>query len=506
MSVQKNVLEYLEASARKHPDKVVYTDESRSMTYREFQEEAALVGTMLARELSCINQPIAVFVNRCVSSLVAFMGVLYSGNFYVPIDSGMPRQRMERMLEKLQPAAILYDPQEEPQAMEFSHRYTMLCTERKALYETEVALLKLCRSQVLDIDPVYTIFTSGSTGTPKGIVISHRSVIDFIDWMADACGFTEEDVMGNQAPFYFDCSVKDIYLTLKCGATAHILPKKFFAFPMLLMDYLNEKKVTALVWATSAFHLVANSGALSQRPPKTVKKLAIGGEAMLAKMLNIWRRALPQTVYINLYGPTEVTVDCTYYVVDREFRDAEAIPIGRPCANKQVLLLDEELNPVPDGEPGEICVRGIGVAKGYYNDSEKTAEAFVQNPRNPAYSDIIYRTGDIALKNEEGLLVFQARRDGQIKHMGYRIEMGEIERAVSSHSQVKENFCFYDKAREQIVCLYDGEVESARVLQHLRKLLPKYMFPNVLCRTAMRHNANGKIDRPAMQEDYFRGK
>lgn len=147
---------------------------------------------------------------------------------------------------------------------------------------------------MLDIDPVYAIFTSGSTGTPKGIVISHRSVIDFIEWMAEACQITGEDVMGNQAPFYFDLSVKDIYLTLKCGATTHIIPKKDFLFPTLLIDFLEEKKVTALIWATSAFHLVANSGVLEKKAPSCLLTAILGGEALQAKQLNRWRAALPQ--------------------------------------------------------------------------------------------------------------------------------------------------------------------------------------------------------------------
>ncbi len=505
MALQKNVLEYLEESARRYPDKLAFTDDKIERTYSQFLQEAQRIGTMLIHEVDCLNSPIAVLVDRRVSSLEAFFGILFSGNFYVPVDNKMPRQRVEAMLEKLSPAAVLYDPQDERLALEFADRYHLLCTEKKALYEPDEALLAGRRSQILDIDPVYTIFTSGSTGVPKGIVISHRAVIDFIDWMASACGIMQQDVMGNQAPFYFDCSVKDIYLTIKCGATAHVLPKKLFAFPILLMQYLREKQVTALIWATSGFNLVANSGVLQKLPPEHVRLVAVGGEAMLAKNLNIWRRAIPNAVFFNLYGPTEVTVDCTYYRVDREFLDTEAVPIGRPCGNKEVLLLDETLRPVADGEPGEICVRGIGVARGYYNDPEKTEAAFVQNPNRPYYPDILYRTGDIAVRNLDGLLVFQSRKDGQIKHMGYRIELGEIERAVSGFSKIRENFCFYDRGKEQIVCLYDGDAQAEEVIRYLGDLLPKYMYPNILEKKSLLHNANGKIDRARMQEEYFRG-
>lgn len=188
--------------------------------------------------------------------------------------------------------------------------------------------------------------------TPKGIVIAHRSVIDFTEWMADACQFTHQDVMGNQAPFYFDLSVKDIYLTLKCGATTHIIPKKDFLFPTLLMDFLEEKKVTALVWATSAFHLVANSGVLEKKVPSHLRTVILGGEALQAKQLNRWRAALPAVQYTNLYGPTEVTVDCTWYPIQREFADGERIPIGRPAPTKRSFSWMSTSSPCPQDSRG----------------------------------------------------------------------------------------------------------------------------------------------------------
>ncbi len=505
MALQKNVLEYLEESARRYPDKLAFTDDKVERTYSQFLQEARRIGTMLIHEAECLNSPIAVFVDRRVSSLEAFFGILYSGNFYVPVDNRMPRQRVEAMLEKLSPAAVLYDPQDERLALEFADRYHLLCTEKKALYEPDELLLAGRRSRILDIDPVYTIFTSGSTGVPKGIVITHRGVIDLAEWLTDAIGYRHEDVFGNQAPFYFDGSVKDIYSTVKLGATLHILPKKLFSFPILLADALREKKITVIQWATSAFNLVASSGILEKGIPKNLRIVAAAGETMQAKYLNAWRRVLPETKFVNLYGPTEVTVDCTYYVVDREYSDREAVPIGIPCENKEILLLDETLHPVADGEPGEICVRGLGLAKGYYEEAEKTDAAFIQNPLNTRYPDLIYRTGDIAVRNSDGLLVFQSRKDGQIKHMGYRIELGEIERAVSGFSKIRETFCFYDREREQIVCLYDGDAQADEIIRYLGDLLPKYMYPNVLENKSLLHNANGKIDRARMQEEYFRG-
>ena len=502
--IQKNVLEYLEHSAAEFPEKIAFADEKQAVTFAGMRASAQALGTAVMAKTQRYNAPIVVLTERTAATLTAFMGVLYSGNYYVPLDSKMPIPRMKSILDTVMPAAILYPADTEKTVQQLEADCPLLCEEEAFAYPVDADALDRRRSRILDIDPVYIIFTSGSTGKPKGIVISHRSVIDFTEWMAEAGRFSSQDVLGNQAPFYFDLSVKDIYLTLKCGATTYIIPKKLFMFPLLLVRFLEEKKVTALVWATSAFHLVANSGALKKEVPTHLRTVILGGEALQAKQLNQWRAALPEVRYINLYGPTEVTVDCTWYPIEREFSDSEIIPIGRACANKEVFLLDENLQPVPVGQPGEICVRGIGLAKGYFHEPEKTQNVFIPDPRNPYYPDMIYRTGDIAVMDEEGVLTFLSRQDGQIKHMGYRIELGEIETALNSIEGVAETICCFDRKHDKIVCIYSGDSEERTLAKAVRTLLPRYMLPNVYHHLeAMPHNANGKIDRVKLKEQYI---
>ena len=496
----KNILEYLELSAQKYYTKIAFTDENNSITYGECVERSKKVGTQLL-ELNSMRQPVAVLLDKNVESLTSFFGVVYSGNFYVVIDSFMPKDRIEKIFETLKPIAMISDYAHQELAQSLHHK--VYYYEDLLNVDIDEESLKQVRNRMIDTDPLYALFTSGSTGMPKGAVVSHRNVINYALWYKETFDINEETQFGSQTPFYFSMSVSDVYSTIIAGATLHIIPKKLFSFPIKLIEYMNEKKVNTIYWVPSALCIVANLKVLNYADLEYVNKVLFAGEVMPTKQLNYWMDKLPNAMFANLFGPTETTDICTYYIVDRKFNDDEVLPIGKACNNCDVFLLDENDEEVLDDREGELCVRGSFLALGYYNNDEKTREAFVQNPLNKAYPEMIYRTGDLVKYNENGELIYITRKDFQIKHMGYRIELGEIEAAVNSLEKIQSCAVIFDDKKDKIVLIYTGKIDDKGIMEGISNKIPHYMYPNVIVKVKMMsYNQNGKIDRKWLNGHY----
>ncbi len=497
----KNVLEYLERSAKTFPEKTAVVDPEKSSTYEELLHHAKRIGSFLSAQ-ETPGSPVAVFMDKSVEALTAFMGIVYAGCFYISINTEQPSFRINQILEASGAGSVILLGNDHTVLKDAG--YTGKCFDYHDMIKEEIqeeTLLHI-KNHALDVDPLYCNFTSGSTGIPKGVLVSHRSVIDFMEYFPALFHITKEDVIGNQAPFDFDVSVKDIYSTLNVGATMVIIPKKLFSMPARLLDYLCDHQVTTLIWAVSALCLVSQLKGFTYKVPALVSKVLFSGEAMPVKQLNIWRKYLPDASYVNLYGPTEITCNCTYYEIDREFADDEKLPIGKPFPNEKVFLLDENDKQVTqNGILGELCVAGTALALGYYKNPGQTKRAFVQNPLNPHYPELIYRTGDLAFYDEYNKLYFAGRKDFQIKHMGHRIELEEIEMALNGYSLIERACCVFDAQKNRITAFYVGTMEGKEISGKMRETLPVYMIPTVFhSLPELPITANGKVDRKKLLE------
>lgn len=498
----KNIIEMLENSARKYPDKQVFADADRGISYSEFLDRVYSVGTAIVNS-GFNKEPIAIIAERSVCCLEIMFGVLAGGCFYTVIDSEMPTDRIKAIFNTLKPSAVIAtDGYAEKAADVGGVRVIEYGAATSCRADKE--RLSVVRKNIIDTDPAYVLFTSGSTGVPKGAAVSHRSVLAYIKWFADTFGIDGNTVFGSQTPFYFSMSVSDVFSTVYAGASLTVIPKTLFSFPMKLIEFINERRVNTIYWVPSALGIIANWKVLDYGELKYINKVLFAGEVMPVKQLNYWRSKLPDAVFANLFGPTETTDICTYYVVDREFSNDETLPIGKHCDNCDVFVVKENGTRAKDGEEGELYARGSFLALGYYNNPEKTAAAFVQNPLNKAYPETVYKTGDLVRYNENGELVYISRKDFQIKHMGYRIELGEIEAAAGAIDGISSAAAIYDSMEDSIVLIYEGkQKDTAAVFQALALKLPDYMMPQRVIRIkAMPHNQNGKTDRKWLSENY----
>ncbi len=493
--MQKNVIEYLKKTTLSLPNKIAVKDNVEEISFKQLYDSSLNIASKIYG-CNVRNSPVAVFLNKSGKAIEAFAGINMSGNFYVPIDIKSPDSRIISIIEVLDAKVIITNNENKSRLSNIYNGKILVIDDIEKVKNPKD--IEDIFNTSIDTDPAYAIFTSGSTGTPKGVVIPHRGIIDYIDWAIHEFNIDSETMIGNQAPFYFDNSTLDIYLMYSTGATLNIIPESNFIFPAKLVDYLNEHKITFIFWVPFALINIANLNIFHSNVPLFLKDVFFAGEVMPNKHLNYWRRYLPNCRYVNLYGPTEITVDCSYYIVKREFGDNESLPIGFPCRNTDILILTETNELAKMNQQGELCVRGSSLSLGYYNDPEKTAKAFVQNPLHSHYPEIIYRTGDIVYRNELEEIIYIGRKDFQIKHNGYRIELGEIETAALGTKLINNCCAVYNNTLKQIVLFYLADTEIN--LSTFRKLIlvniPKYMVPSIYNKVdILKQNTNGKIDR-----------
>ena len=500
--MQINVLEYFEKGALlKHPDKIAVKEANRQFCFAEVGRFAKNLAALILKRKDMIRHPVPVFLSKSAESIVADIGVLYSGNAYANLDVKSPPQRLKGMLDNLNPVIIITSKAHIASLASIGYSVEkIVCVEEamaaETLYDNELLLRRL--NSIIDTDPYCVIHTSGSTGIPKGVGLSHRCTIDFADWAFERLNLDGSEIMGSLAPIYFDAYTLEFCTMMAKGATWMVVPEHLATFPVKLVEFLAAQPINFIFWVPTIMVNIANMDLLAKIKLDRLKKVFFIGEVFPTKHLNYWRRHLSEAMFVNLYGPIEITVACTYFIVDRDFSDDEKLPVGFPMRNTDILILNEQNQLAKADEQGEICVRGSSLALGYWNNPERTAKGFVQDPLNTHYPELIYRTGDIGYRNSRGEIMFLGRKDFQIKHQGYRIELGEIEHAVLQVDGIRNCCVAYNQNKREITLFYESDKEMipAFIRERLLVSLPKYMLPTVMnWMELMPRNPNGKIDR-----------
>ncbi|MGQ9367179.1 amino acid adenylation domain-containing protein [Azospirillum sp. A39] len=512
-----------EAAAR-HPGATAVVMRDRRLTYRQVEEASTRLARAL-RDAGCRDgDRVGLMLPKSPDAVVAMLGALKARCLYVPIDVQNPAPRAARIVDACRPrvllaakpAAALLEPvraaSEAARAAAVGWLGDAAPGEGIAFTQDDVdaqsaAPLRLAGEPQAN---AHILFTSGSTGLPKGVVIPHASVVAFVAWATAYFGYRPGDRVSGHAPFHFDLSTFDIYGALSTGAELHLVPPELNLLPAKLAAFIRERELTQWFSVPSVMNFMARMDAVRPGDFPALKRVLWCGEVLPTPALIHWMDRLPHARFTNLYGPTEATIASSFYTVPAKPEDpARPIPIGTPCAGERMFVLDDAGRPAPAGVIGHLFIAGAGLADGYWEDPEKTAAAFV-----PAVDGdgLMYRTGDLAKRGEDGLIHFVGRADTQIKSRGYRIELGEIEAALGAVDRLKE-YAVVAVDRDAfegatICCAYapkDGlELPPAELRTLLAARLPGYMLPTRWqAMDPLPKNANGKIDRRCLMDEVF---
>jgi amino acid adenylation domain-containing protein len=497
----KNIIEYFFETVKINKNKIAIIEGEKKITFSDLDCKSKILAESINNTLETLNKPIAVFLPKSIESIISDIGITFSGNIYMNLDIKTPLDRINNIISLIEPELIITNSTYIDQIVSLGLKQPILNIDtfnfEKRITNEEFLINRL--SKLIDTDPYCIINTSGSTGTPKGVVLNHKSFIDFTEWSIDVFKFSDSEIIGSLSPLVFDIYSYELCMLMSKGSTIVLIPDSLAVFPVKILEMLKKENVTFLFWVPTIMVNIANMGLLNNIDLNTLKTIWFAGEVFPTKQFNYWKNNLKGCLFANLYGPIEITLDCTYFIADRDIPDDEPLPIGFACRNTDLLILNDEDKLVGIGEEGELCVRGTSLAMGYYNNPEKTALAFVQNPLNKSYPEIIYRTGDVVAVNNRDEIIFKGRKDSLIKHLGYRIELGEIEHVIVNTLKIAKNGCVvYNVNKKEITLFYEAiqEISVVEFRKELSKALPKYMIPTVyIYMNELPRNTNGKIDR-----------
>jgi amino acid adenylation domain-containing protein len=506
------------------------------LTYGQLETASNQLAHLL-RNAGCQDgDRVCILMPKSAEAVVSMIGILKAGCMHVPIDVATPAARIRHIFDSCENRVIVAGGRVVPLLDELMSDETLrsrttiiwldnLSADTTATFPESANFTitystadlqsapstPLAQNRKAD-DGSHILFTSGSTGVPKGVVITHTNVSAFVGWALKHYGIDHTDRFSGHTPFHFDLSTFDIFGSITAGAQLHLVPSETVLLPPKLSEFIRTSKLTQWFSVPSVLNYMAKFNSVQHNDFPDLRRVLWCGEVLPTPALIYWMERLPKVHFSNLYGPTEATIASSYYDVTTCPTDPKSqIPIGTPCDGEDLLVLNDKLEPVPVREIGDLFISGVGLSPGYWRDAAKTAAAFIQDPHNPGR--LLYRTGDLAYRDEQGLIWFVGRADTQIKVRGYRIELGEIETALNSMGKLQEcavvaiptdNFGGYMICAAYVVRA--GEQATLGDLRdHLKKLVPNYMMPaRWTAYQALPKNANGKIDRPRLKDAFAR--
>jgi amino acid adenylation domain-containing protein len=515
--------------AERRPDATALVLDGVRMTYGQLEASSNQLARTLGAAGCKRGDRVCFMLPKSPAAIVSLLGILKADCVYIPIDLSSPAPRVAKMIDSGEPRVILAGSR----AAELLDGLLSYAGRRESiavgwmdadrvdrqhfhpafsLEDVQTAPITPLDSRNRSGDPAHILFTSGSTGTPTGVVITHASVIHFVQWATRYFGLGPTDRMSGHAPLHFDLSTFDVFGTFAAGAQLHLVPPELNLLPNALAGFIRASELTQWFSVPSLLAYMAKFDVVKFNDFSCLRRLLWCGEVFPTPALRYWMTRLPHVTFTNLYGPTEATIASSYYTIPQSPEDDRApIPIGTPCDGEELLVLDEMLRPVPPGEVGQLYIRGGGLSPGYWRDPEKTRAVFLPNPFSSDPADRIYRTGDLATIGDDGLVHFLGRFDSQIKSRGYRIELGEIEVALNALSCLRECAVVAVPtdgfAGTAICCAYvlspGTSVTPTGLRKNLSKALPGPMLPSRWrAFERLPRNANGKLDRRQLQEAF----
>lgn len=507
------VQQYFSESAKKFPNKIAVSCDEESIGYADLELFSNAFSIQLRQAGVSRGDFIPFFMPKSVNAIKSILSILKADCAYVPVDVNSPAQRLLSIISSTKARVVVVDTESKMlfESLLPAEQRPLLINIDEFVPSEEVVV----ESQNLSIDLAYVLFTSGSTGVPKGVMIPHKAIIDYIDWCVDEYQLTENDVISNHAPLYFDNSTFDLYTAFKTGATLHLVHEQLNAVIPLLVGWLRTRKITTFFCVPSVLTMLLRSRRLKPDSLPDLRYVICAGEVLPTDAVASWMDIYPHIEFVNMYGPTEITVDCSFYKILEKPEDSKtSIPIGIARRNMEMLVRKENgdlSNNIAD--QGELLVRGTSVAYGYLGDREKTDKVFIQNPQHDLYHDPLYCTGDLVKIDDQQQFVFMGRADDQIKYLGYRIELGEIEANLCGLVDVSEAVVVFNKsadgASDEIGALVNlADSINLEVLHNqLKENLPQYMVPTKIKIYSgdFPRTSNGKYDRKATLNMVFDG-